>query len=420
MASATPSEPRSRPRTPAKPVVLFFDDRGYEQFDQLACTLKRRGVGAIRLRVPPLPSRRQSRKLARGLRDRWFYDRCFALDGPEAQALLDEGRLGRFEVRDVVLVESAVAAVGLRSPVLRQLSGRAQALSAQPPERLFDKFEANVLLAQAGLSVPRQIAATQVNAAAAAAILGLPLVVKTRQGLAGDGVAICHSVEAADRARRQLDPEGTGELFYQAYILGAVVGYGCVQGPDGPLLDYGFRVETWQWDLGPPAEVSLDDDPQLLAAGRRAAAALGCQGFIQIDFIRDADGGIWPLDVNPRPWSQVLSMLGLGIDFAGAYAGLVLGQPHASTLPSPVGQPQSQPIFPFALYEAVRSGSVALVQARAGRFMRMCRRGPGAPYELIVAAKAAQLLIERLTRGLAIPASGGPAPHVRGAKRGAS
>jgi hypothetical protein len=89
-----------------------------------------------------------------------------------------------------------------------------------------------------------------------------------------------------------------------------------------------------------------------------------------------------------------------------------------STSPSPEAPLRSQPIFPFALYEAVRSGSFGLVQARAGRFMQMCRRGPGAPYGLFVGAKAGKLLIERFARGLANTASGGPAPQPHGAQRG--
>jgi hypothetical protein len=397
--------------------VLFFDDFGYEHFDQVAGALKRRGIAPIRVRVPPLPSRPAPLRFMRRLRDRLFYERSVALYGAEAEGLLGPDHPGLFDVRDVVLVETAVAAVGLRNPVLRQVSARALALSCQPAERVFDKFEANILMAKAGLSVPRQIAAAETSAAAAAATLGLPLVVKIRQGLGGDGVVIAHSAEAAERARRQLEAGHAGGLFYQAYIPGETVGYGCVQGADGPLLDYGFRVMSRQWELGPPAEVSLDGDPQLLEAGRRAVAALGCRGFAQIDFIRDSQGQVWPLDANLRPWSQTLSILGLGIDVAGAYAALVLGRPQASPQPCAAA---SQPIFPFALYDAVRRGSWRLAAARARGFLRMCRRGPGPAYALIVAAKAATLLVGRLARRLALPRFRAPAPQAGRARGGAS
>jgi D-alanine-D-alanine ligase len=393
-------ETRSQSRPRFKPAVLFFDDFGYEQFDQLAGSLRRRGIAAIRLLAPASAARRVPQTLSRRLRDRWIYAGRVQLDDPVAWRLLGEGRLGRFEVVDALLAETAVAMVGIGSPVIRQLSARALAFSGQSPDRLLDKFEVNVLMAQAGLPVPPQIAATAMTASAAAAVLGLPIAVKARLGLGGDGVVIARSIEAMERARQRLDPAGDGGLFYQAYVAGVSVGYGCVQGPDGPLLEHGFRVERRQWDLGPSAEVSIDDDPRLREAGRRAVAALGCRGFAQIDFIRDAEGKLWPLDANLRPWGNVLSMLCLDIDFVDAYAALLSGRPCPPRAP-PAAAGQLQPVFPFALHEAASSGSLGLIAARSRSFAGMCRRGPGAPYGLMVAAKVGSLLLQRLARTLA-------------------
>jgi biotin carboxylase len=231
----------------------------------------------------------------------------------------------------------------------------------------------------------------------AARILGLPIAVKSRMGLGGDGVRIAHSVEALERARKALDRANRHGLFYQAYVGGAAVGYSCIQGPRGPLLEHGFRIGARQWEFGPSAQISLDDDPRLLEAGRRAVAALGCQGFAQIDFIQDADGRFWAIDANLRPWGNVLSLLCLGIDFVEAYLALILAQPYAAPRPA-TGLHKPQAVFPHALYDAVRGGSLRLVAAHVDGFVRMCRRGPGAIYGLIVAAKAASLLIERLAR----------------------
>jgi hypothetical protein len=395
---ADPSQPICAPGE--KPAVLFFDDFGYEQFDQLALCLRRRGLASIRLTSGKSRVKRGFLgTFTRWLRDRCIYNRCLSLDSGKAVRLVDQGRIGDYRIMDVLMAETAAAAVGLDDPRLHAMARHSLAFAGEAPARLLDKFEVNALLARAGLPVPAQISADKMGAAAASRMLGLPLAVKGRVGLGGDGVRIARTVFAVDQASRELSARDRRGVFFQAFVPGATVGYGCVRGPEGPLIEHGFRIGATQWDCGPSAKVWVDDDPHLLAAGRRAVQALGCQGLAQIDLIQDENGRFWPIDANLRPWGNVTSLLCLDIDFAEAYASLLLGEPHSLPLrPAAAASRPEADVFPFALYEAARGGRVALLAVLLGRFARMCRRGPGAFYETVVIAKTAVLLAHRLAR----------------------
>lgn len=386
---------RRGPRS-AAPAVMFFDHAGYEQFDQIACCLHRRGIAAIRA----VPSRsgqdgRSFHSLTRWLRDQLFYERRLRLDSAGQVASLETGALRGFRLLDTLLSEATVARMGLDDPMIEALARRSLAFAEHPARALLDKFEVNARLAAAGVPVPAQCPANALSPPQAVQAFGLPLVVKARVGLGGDGVRIARSLAEVERALQDLCHGDLGGGFFQSYVEGKAVGYACVRGADGPLLDFGYRVDATQWPLGPSAKVAVDGDASLEAVGRRVVEALACRGFAQIDMIRDAAGQVWPIDANLRPSGNILSFLCLNLDFAEAYASLLLGPARRPAQPAAPPGPDAADVFPFALYDAARNGSPARLSAVLGQFQLICRRGPGWRYRLVVTVKLLGLLLRR-------------------------
>ena len=382
-----------------RPLVVIFDDAGYEFFDQVAATLRRRGIGCVRVkdggawrRSAAPPSR------TRALRDRLFYDATLALTRPGAKAWLTTGGHGRFRIVDVLISETMASSMKGDRSWLAALAGQGLAYAVLPPEVLLDKFSVNARLAAAGLRTPSQLRACDVGAETAARLLGLPLMVKARVSLGGDGVRIAGSVSEIRAAIAEYG--AANQLFFQRFIPGETYGYGCLRGPEGPLMEHGFRMGARRWMHGPGLDFVLQDDPALLAAGRRVAEVLGCQGLAHFEFLRDADGRLWPIDANVRPWDE-MSLLGLNIDYASAYADLLLGRlgeagPIEAARSTAIGlDGRKAPIYPAALYAAAR-GVTPELRTLAAAFGRMCRGGPGAAYGAIVGLKAAALLARAL------------------------
>ena len=294
--------------------VLFVDDEGWTSFDQMAATLKRRGVRVIRVRTVP-----HLRRLA----DRLFYDEHIHLCAVEGRARLFQ-LLDGDEVFDVVVNEPALLAVGLETQCGKALTARSLAFRGTPPAELLDKFAVNQAMKAAGMDTPRQVRAGDVLAADAVRQLGLPLVIKHPIGAAGDQVRLARTLGEVTMYLRELGGE-EAPLFYQEHVPGRIVIYGAVVGAEGVLMEHGFRVERMQYECGPAAEATLYDRPELLAVGRRATALLGPRGFVSFGFIEAADGRLLHIDANIRPWGMIAAFLGLGIDFAEAYAALALG-----------------------------------------------------------------------------------------------
>ena len=196
------------------------------------------------------------------------------------------------------------------------------AFHGTPARILLDKFEVNRRLGAIAIDVPRQVPVTNGTPQEMVGRFGLPIVLKARLGAAGENVRIVQSEAEIGAAIQSLADRG-GELFYQEYIAGDRVSYNAVAGPDGPLLEHGFISIETQYPMGPSALVRCQDDPELLRAGRAAAALFGCQGFVSFGFIRDAQGRLFHLDANIRPWGSLLAPLCEGIDFATAYTDLL-------------------------------------------------------------------------------------------------
>lgn len=376
------------------PVVLIIGDHGLEVFEQLSCTLRRRGMRVVLVSPGPEPRKTPAGRLKGWLRARWIYDAHIDASELGADGSLPE-RLDRVTILDVLADENALAAAGLKHSPLSALAARGLAHRRLPPERLLDKFEVNAILQQAGVRVPPQVRATAVSPAQAAQQLGLPLVVKARTGSGGAGVRIAASIGEIQRATEELsgdDPEG---VFYQKHIEGRMVMYGVVAGPDGPVIEHGLGVEATRSPLGPSAVVRVCDDPELLAAGRSVAQAIGCLGLAELGFIRDAQGELWHVDANCRCWGNMTSLLRVGIDYPQAYLALLLDRPSRPRAAPAVTANGEAAVLPFMLFQAASQGPAREIAAFAGQLVTFCRKGPGAFYAILAFTKAGKLLGRR-------------------------
>jgi len=181
---------------------------------------------------------------------------------------------------------------------------------------MLDKFALGELCRLKGIPVPDTLSASDHGPDEAIARLGLPLVVKQKVGASGLGVRIASREEEVTRALRELAP--IEDLFYERYIQGEYVDYSAVAGFSGPVQESLTRTAS-AVGTAPPSAIEVIHDPELLAAGRRAVAALGLVGFIHIDGVLDAQRRYWLLDINLRAWGSMVSLRMAGIDFAAGY-----------------------------------------------------------------------------------------------------
>jgi hypothetical protein len=402
------------PSVDARKTVLFFDDQGWDSFEQVAVGMRRRGIRAIRLVTGP-PARFQ-RLLAephlRWLADRLFYDELIHIGSEEGrarlQALLDTG-----VVADVIANEPALLELGLDAPLCRALTSRALAFHGTPPQTLLDKFAVNEALKAVGVATPRQIRVRGATPAQAAARLGLPLWIKHPVGASGERVRGARSL--ADIARGLHDLGEDEDLFYQEHVPGKVVVYGAVVGAGGPIMEHGFRIERAQREGGPAAEATLYDEPALLAAGRRATALFGPRGFVSFGFVEAPDGRMLHIDANIRPWGMISAPLSLGLDFARAYADFVLDRPPTLRAPR-TAPPRPLPIFPHRVLAPARAGNARAAISGAGALMKTFAGRLGLSYCGYVLARA-PLLAVRGMRERRAGAARAPAPLAHAASQ---
>jgi hypothetical protein len=197
---------------------------------------------------------------------------------------------------------------------------------------------------------------------------GLPLVIKSDCSWGGEGVAIAHTAEDALQAWRRLsrtpsrarqlaravlrrDPHFLAQALrpvhptvgVQRFIAGrpATSSLLCWQGE--VLAAHHFDVEITGSARGPATVLSPRDCAAMEDAGRRIAARFGLSGLIGLDFIRDEQGHVFLLEINPRATPTSHLALGTGRDPCGA----LLTQLGLSTGPRPaVTQARQIALFP--------------------------------------------------------------------------
>jgi D-alanine-D-alanine ligase len=191
-----------------------------------------------------------------------------------------------------------------------------------------DKVRTKQVWIAAGLPTPRyERLAPGGDVAAAAARIGLPLIVKP--SLEGSSVGVSRVFAAAELpAAVELARRYAGELLMESLIEGGEYTVGILQGgalpsirivPAGAYYDYHAKyiAEDTQY-LCPGLEPAADTELRALALA--AFEAAGAAGWGRVDVMRDRQGGNWLLEVNTTPGMTSHSLVpkaarAVGIEF---------------------------------------------------------------------------------------------------------
>jgi D-alanine-D-alanine ligase len=183
-----------------------------------------------------------------------------------------------------------------------------------------DKTRVNRLLAAEGLAVPEFEEVVGDDVEGLVARYGLPLVIKPAREGSTIGLTIARDVDEAASGlvlARRYD----SRVIAQRFVEGTEITVGVLATPELqvlPTLEITYENATYDYDAKYTAGRSHHIIPaRIPQAARQSAAqaagqafcALGCEGMARVDFIVDAAGAPWILEVNTVPGLTEVSLL---------------------------------------------------------------------------------------------------------------
>jgi D-alanine-D-alanine ligase len=158
---------------------------------------------------------------------------------------------------------------------------------------------------------------------------GLPAVVKPSCEGSSVGVHIVRDEAALAEACRDA-AHYKGEIIVERYVKGSEVNVAVLDGkalgaieivPSREFYDYTAKYTPGSTQYFYPARLPQEHYRRVCEAAERAHALLGCAGVTRVDFIVDAQGTPFVLEVNTLPGMTATSLVpkiaaGLGISFA--------------------------------------------------------------------------------------------------------
>lgn len=381
--------------------AVFVDTGRWTCFDQLASTLRRSGVRAVRVTT-------EQGRLST-LMSRLDYGDCIVAEDLTviAEAL---HRIDLQQVIDVHCTEATLAAVvdALQGSTVPE-SVRAR-LDWQ--RRNLDKYDMSQRLRAAGVPVPATSPAAD-GARAAFERLGLPVVVKGRVGAGGTFVAVAADVAEAEAAVARF---GGGEAtYYEQFIAGDNIRYSSCRQGGAPSAEATFVVRRRDpGSLGPATGVELVDDPAMVAVGRAALEAIGAEGLSNVEAMRASDGTLYVIDMNLRVWGSAATLSAAGVDFPRAYAatlgvGPTVVAPLSATAAASSGMVLE--VFPDSAMALVENGSMLLAAAVFAAGALRYTRTLGLRYLVAAAALFAVQSLRHAHRAVRGIAAHGGAPR---------
>jgi D-alanine-D-alanine ligase len=159
-------------------------------------------------------------------------------------------------------------------------------------------------------------------------IIACPLVVKPSSEGSSVGVSLVYNTEELAPAV-DLAFQYDHEILIEKYITGKEVQVGVLGNralgaieivPKNVFYDYEAKYKAGMSEHFFPARIEDASYQRLLDAGLTAHHALGCKGYSRVDFIVDASGSPYILEVNTLPGMTATSLLpdiarGVGISF---------------------------------------------------------------------------------------------------------
>jgi acetyl-CoA carboxylase biotin carboxylase subunit len=212
---------------------------------------------------------------------------------------------------------------------------------AETIETMGDKIAAKEAMAEAGVPlVPGSDGAVDLDQAReVAADVGFPVLLKASAGGGGRGMRLVESADELDAAYRTASSEaqsafGDGSLYVEKAVVGArhveiqVLGDG-----EGAVLTLGERDCSIQRrhqklvEESPSPAVTPEIRAEMEGAAHRACEALRYRGAGTIEFLLDADGRFYFIEMNTRlQVEHPVTELVTGIDLAHAQLAIAAGE----------------------------------------------------------------------------------------------
>ena len=179
-----------------------------------------------------------------------------------------------------------------------------------------DKDLTKRLFRDAGVATPDWIA----GAAPAAEVverLGLPVIVKPMSGGSSVRLTLARSVREVDAATG-VAGGGGDVVMYEAYVEGREFTVGIVDEqalpvveiePMSELFDFDCKYEVGMAVETAPARIPVELADVLKSEALKVHRLLRMEHFSRVDFMVDADGGVWCLEANALPGLTANSLL---------------------------------------------------------------------------------------------------------------
>jgi biotin carboxylase len=319
--------------------VVMVDDGRMAGFYQFAARLRRLGTRVVRITTV-----RERRSL---MASRLVFDRCISLPKESTEDVLR----AVFAEENVVDVQFAETLKDLVSTGLSALDARVAQIVHRRIE-VMDKEYAGAMISAAGVATPPRALFSEMDAQEFAERHGFPIVIKERTGYGGLHVKIVESSEELGLVAAPY--RGLGSAYLEKFIEGEKVNFGAVIGMDGVLQGMCYKTLDWVRPVGPSSVVEIYEEPALYEAGRRAVEAVGVPGLVNVNFMLDADGVLWAIDLNARIFGGIATYIACGMDLTAGYLAALGILPSVETK-SPISYIRIK-VFPLSLSELIERG----------------------------------------------------------------
>lgn len=171
-----------------------------------------------------------------------------------------------------------------------------------------------------GVATPASMPLDSPDDCRAAVATGLPLMVKSGQSFASNGVALCRTSDEVMQAFERFSHKGasvTAQRYYAGptYLAGAFFAHG-----EATHFYAGKKTVVWPPLTGYSYEIRSAGEPHfstLLQAAETVCKNMEWTGLASFDFVLDEDNEFRFVDFNPRLWGAASATVPAKVDLCG-------------------------------------------------------------------------------------------------------
>jgi hypothetical protein len=155
---------------------------------------------------------------------------------------------------------------------------------------------------------------------------GLPLMVKSGQSMASDGVAMCRTADEVMSAFEEFSTRGTSVEAQRYYVGSTYMAGGLFSRGEAKHFYAGEQTVMWPPLTGVACEIKSVSEPHLsvlMQATETVCRNLDWTGLAAFDFVLDESGQFRFLDFNPRLWGSAGALIKAKVDLYGGIDRLI-------------------------------------------------------------------------------------------------